>query len=466
MKNNCNSIKSVIFQMSLILSIMLFIMSPAQYVQAGDDIVVLGCFITLRGEITCSDTGMAPEQTKISVFDANSSATLVKEVVVQGGTYELNLEPGNYRVYFASEGYTTKVSEVLTISRETSLVYDVVLAEGTAQKQGNIVFTLIDEMGAPYSNCELALSYYEDNHRHNITNPLYTDENGRCLIYWDLVERNYSLSVYDAENNSSWMKSIKWDKADAVVVNDGYLPNEYYNLTIVRRRDVASEPIESGSYYQVLDRNETDGEYNPLYGSVCGRMIDHKGRYFNGFDVIARRISVDDISLVNDGNDTDAHTMTDKTGNWELELEPGKYQITCWGASYSTEHIIVDVYENKLTMVGDVVINSSTQGVGYKPITIKVQNVLTGEPIPNALIYFRQNWNTKSGNVYYMRPKTWPNGNSEYQFYTDADGVMEASGIRSQEYCVEISAPGYRTGHFNVVCCENEEPQYCCLAPY
>ena len=113
MKNNCNSIKSVIFQMSLILSIMLFIMSPAQYVQAGDDIVVLGCFITLRGEITCSDTGMAPEQTKISVFDANSSATLVKEVVVQGGTYELNLEPGNYRVYFASEGYTTKGSECL-----------------------------------------------------------------------------------------------------------------------------------------------------------------------------------------------------------------------------------------------------------------------------------------------------------------------------------------------------------------
>ena len=65
-----------------------------------------------------------------------------------------------------------------------------------------------------------------------------------------------------------------------------------------------------------------------------------------------------------------------------------------------------------------------------------------------------------------MRPKTWPNGGFEYQFYTDADGVMEASGIRSQEYCVEISAPGYRTGYFNVVCCENEEPQYCCLAPY
>ncbi len=415
--------------------------NSALYVQAGNDII-LGCFITLRGEITCSDTGKAPEQTKISVFDANSNTTLVKEVIIHGGTYELNLDPGVYRIYFSTEGYSTFISDIISINRETTNEYDIEFIalsdidyNNTTVYSGQIYVNAInEELGEVLSIPAVSpatIRLYK-----NETNELISEQ------YSD-VEGKYSIA----------------------------LPKGSYRLTFSMEgfRDVLYEKIEVGEETKAESLDVTFdpvGDKNPLYGSVRGRMIDHKGRYFKGFDVIARRISVDDISLVNDGNDTDAHTMTDKTGNWELELEPGKYQITCWGASYSTEHIIVDVYENKLTMVGDVVINSSTQGVGYKPITIKVQNVLTGEPIPNALIYFRQDWNTKSGNVYYMRPKTWPNGNSEYQFYTDADGVMEASGIRSQEYCVEISAPGYRTGHFNVVCCENEEPQYCCLAPY
>ena len=73
------------------------------YAQAGNDFV-LGCFITLRGEITCSDTGAAPSHTKISVFNANDTTALVKEMIVQDGTYELNLDPGVYCIHFESDG--------------------------------------------------------------------------------------------------------------------------------------------------------------------------------------------------------------------------------------------------------------------------------------------------------------------------------------------------------------------------
>ena len=101
------------------------------YAQAGNDFV-LGCFITLRGEITCSDTGAAPSHTKISVFNANDTTALVKEMIVQDGTYELNLDPGVYCIHFESDGYTTYVSNGITISRESVFVEDVILQKETS----------------------------------------------------------------------------------------------------------------------------------------------------------------------------------------------------------------------------------------------------------------------------------------------------------------------------------------------
>lgn len=437
MKYYSNLIKPALFKIGLVFSIILSLMVPVQYAHAEDD-AVLGCFITLTGKITFSNVNVVPQQTKISIFDAYKPTAPVKEVVVQDGKYELNLDPGEYRIFFAAEGYTTHVSEVISVNREKTYEYNVeLLALSTIDTDNQTIYS-----GKIYINA-------------------VNEESGELLS----IPATSPAIIRLYKNDTNELISEQY--SDASGNYSIALPQGKYKLAFSMEgfRDVLYEKIEVGEETKAESLDVTFdpiGDKNPLYGSVLGRMIDHKGRYFKGFDVIARRISVDDKSLINDGNDTDAYTTTDKTGNWELELEPGRYQITCWGASYSTEHVIVDVYKNQVTMVGDVVINSNTQGIGYKPITIKVQNVLTGEPIPNALIYFRQDWNTKNGNVYYMRSNT----GSKYQFYTDADGVLETGGIRSQEYCVEISAPGYRTGYFNVVCCENEEYQYCCLAPY
>ena len=118
MKSKSNLIKNITFQIGLIFSIILILTAPVEYANAADD-AVLGVFITFRGEVVCSDTGKAPEQTKISVFDANSNNALVKEVIIHGGTYELNLDPGVYRIYFSTEGYSTFISDIISINRET-----------------------------------------------------------------------------------------------------------------------------------------------------------------------------------------------------------------------------------------------------------------------------------------------------------------------------------------------------------
>ncbi len=447
MKNNCNSIKSVIFQMSLILSIILFIMSPAQYVHAGDDVVILGCFITLRGEITCSDTGKAPEQTKISVFDANSNTTLVKEVIIHGGTYELNLDPGVYQIHYASEGYSTYISEDISISRESVYVKDVVLQKETAVP-AKVVFTVTDENSVPFSNCVVSLQRYVDNHFqfcHGVT-----DENGRFVIGFELAEASYSLVVYSQDDTRRWHKYDVWDKSTAEVLNDGYVDDVYYHVPITI--DLSSAIIMKPGAIEADAKQE-------MSGIIQGTILNQDGKNMSGIYVLARRIQVDNKELISDGNDIEWFTRSDKEGKWEGELEAGKYQLVFWGGSYPSEQVIVDVYAKKETVVDNIYINTNSQTIGGNPMNICVRDVLTDKPIENASIRFRQEFNDKSGSIYYM-------AFMKDVFYTDAEGDLSLYGTVGQQYCIEVSAPGYRTGYFNVIATNHEDSQYCCLAPY
>ncbi|MBO6206246.1 MAG: hypothetical protein J6O73_04825 [Lachnospiraceae bacterium] len=211
---------------------LILITNSVLYAQAENEFV-LGCFITLRGEITCSDTSVAPTLTKISIYDANKTSTLVKEVIVQGGSYEINLDPGIYCIYYASEGYSTYVSNEITVTRASVYTNDIVFQKPEeASRPVSVVFTITDKNGVPFSNCEAFINMHKD-YVSYIPNASWrgrTDTNGRCVLNVDLIEGKYTVSVF--YSNKNYLAEAILEKSTAEILNDSYVQGSYYHIPV------------------------------------------------------------------------------------------------------------------------------------------------------------------------------------------------------------------------------------------
>ena len=228
----------------------ILITNSVLYAQAGND-YSLGCFITLRGEIICSDTGRAPEKTKITVYDANTISSPIKEIVVYGGTYELNLDPGEYRVYFSSDGYQTSFTDKIIISRQSVYVYDVALTGADFDVQGNLHITVVDESGyaVPYADVLIChMSSRSHKSYADVTNESVdpcgflmkarTDNRGRLNCY--LEPKNNALDY-----NGCYVLMVDKDNVRGASDNIGRMvwPNCYFVEGIEAGAEIAKEII-------------------------------------------------------------------------------------------------------------------------------------------------------------------------------------------------------------------------------
>ena len=157
-----------------------------------------------------------------------------------GGWMEIQTTPGCYTVKIEKVGYETEYRNVLIHESMYPYIVRMHKAEEPELKT-NLVISLKDQLGNPYVNYNVVMSKYVNGH-FQYWYGLPTDSKGRRVVNTDLPEGQYRLHVYDENDSKIGDIDIVWDKSKAELVDDGFLPNKYYNIEVQLERKVAVLP--------------------------------------------------------------------------------------------------------------------------------------------------------------------------------------------------------------------------------
>ena len=196
----------------------------------------------LSGKITCDDTGVAPANVHICIFDV-SNQMLLKEFSVETGFYELSLNAGVYKISFAADGYKAYSSAEINIGDRFKNIHDVILNIQTAstetssisnpaetEKYPKVVVAFMDENGDPYSNVRATFQIAGGGFSKYMVGE--TDESGNLAIYYDFEERGYPIFITDPETKKTWYTTMTWNKESAETRRDSSGKYEYYYIPI------------------------------------------------------------------------------------------------------------------------------------------------------------------------------------------------------------------------------------------
>lgn len=131
---------------------------------------------------------------------------------------------------------------------------------------------------------------------------------------------------------------------------------------------------------------------------------------------------------------------TNANGEFDLELSPGTYHIEFYKSGYLPLVVYdVEVKENEVIYMEKVLVkenflNSILDNKAYGA----VRDALTGNPLSDVTIKFRQGWNKKYGD--YIGETVVTNSSGKYEVTLDRG-----------YYTAEMSKDGYITGYINIV---------------
>ncbi len=193
----------------------------------------------VSGEVICSDTGKAPEKTRISIFDANSPTTLVKEVDISEGIYNINLAPGEYCIYYATDGYITIVSDNVKVLNNSVYINDVVLSPTEKPITNGKLYWRYTPAGIGYDDNVVA--YAQPNENYDYIRRRYMSRRG-CglsnvesatydLILSELTEITWEQYLREKEEQDIFWGMVKLIDIPLYNISDGSQSNYYLRFS-------------------------------------------------------------------------------------------------------------------------------------------------------------------------------------------------------------------------------------------
>ena len=318
----------------------------------------------LSGNITCFDTGIAPTDAHICVFDVNNHI-LVKDFSVNDGFYELSLKAGVYRVTCASIGYMQYSSEDITVSGDSFFnVHDVILQK-TSSSTGILRIIVKDDSGNPVPNADVlitgmtgtqfassekyykeSLSYGETVDYQDVSISTQSDENGEVLCqvpaggYFILAEKDTTKSGFRMLGNFSG--------SEGKIIN---------GLEQGQTRDMVVTLTDKDPYNPIITMQiiGDDGEY----------INDAKVTLYSGIDP-----SDDDIPVMIVDKDLSKIFAYRYARGWtQIRTAPGFYTVKIEKDGYETEYRTVLAH------------------IGMYNYQIRLNKVQESEELPNN-VYF------------------------------------------------------------------------------
>ena len=214
------------------------------------------------------------EYAEVKIYSNNKLVSIV--YTDMDGTYTAVLEPGTYEVhYHYTNSYLDEINNV-TIVQNDKTINDVVLHP---IPQTNLVITLKDQLGNPLEDYNIVISRNENGIFHYWYG-LPTDIAGRQAFGTTIPEGQYRVFVYDENYNKIGETDIEWDESTAELVNDDFLPYEYYNITIQMNCSTIPAVFVDAKYVsrqEILQWIIEDREnYAYNYSFECPELIAHR----------------------------------------------------------------------------------------------------------------------------------------------------------------------------------------------
>lgn len=228
---------------------------------------------------------------------------------------------------------------------------------------------------------------------------------------------------------------------------------EVKNIIISCKGERVSDSMHPGSDYYMPDAEKCvktalglPGGMSPTdndmpKGTAKGKVVDKNGNPLSGITMFFVRTSPGEANL----KDYFYKTTTNSLGEYDFYVPTGEYELLACSSDglympVTIRNISVD--PSYIRYIEDVVLVDIIMDYVWGSTVVvsgTVYNAINGAPIQNATIHSRTNWNNTDGQ------------------YCIGESVSDTSGYfvlplgSLGNYTIEVEAPGYITGYFNVV---------------
>lgn len=183
-------------------------------------------------------------------------------------------------------------------------------------------------------------------------------------------------------------------------------------------------------------------------GEIIGKVVDaHDGIT----PIVGATIKVyhnsDNLVMLNS-------PVTDENGQYVLNLNKGSYRrIVVSAPGYiPVEYNDIELQDDILYLETILFLDENQNDADCKS-NIKVTSATTGNPIQNANVRIRSDWNTRTGEYY--------NGET---YITDSNGNVNCD-LPAGYYTAEVSIDGYTTGYCNIISSAYDRTHIVSLSP-
>ncbi len=289
---------------------------------------------------------------EIKAVENNQISEWGEETIVktdENGLYSLSgLEPGIYRLrVYNDEGYTIHMNDVFVYEGENT--YDVV-----NPKQGSIEGTV----------------YFDQNQDGNYTSGEEEDEVELELKYYVYSDEGSLEEIIDVDTFTT--------QASGNYVFDDLIPGDYY--VFEAKKGTSYETIK-----QISIEANTTKQYNLSLDltavSVTGQTLYND----EGVEGITVKFEKDESIGTNTAESTEA--TSDDTGNYEVELKPGTYNVSATKMEDST--LVYEMTGEKLVLtIGQEEETGNNYDIVKKSVTLSGTTSSNGANIENVTTTF------------------------------------------------------------------------------
>lgn len=150
--------------------------------------------------------------------------------------------------------------------------------------------------------------------------------------------------------------------------------------------------------------------------------------------------------------DSAGYTKTDMSGNFNLPLSNGVYNITVRASGYMNCTINnVKVDENSTTYLQNTILLEQRDGEPSAVVSGKITNAVTGNVVEGATVSFREGYNQLNGDF------VKDTSGNVLTAVSDASGLYYAENLAYGYYTAEISKDGYATQYINIIASDDAD---------